>query len=71
VDRKRRITGLGQWWAQASQEQRRLLVQRGQKGEASLTEIHLAALVAEAEQGTVDGPAQQTARALGERLRRC
>lgn len=51
----RRIESLASWWAQASEKARfeALKVAYGPKAPYSLEEIHIAALLAESEQGTV------------------
>lgn len=79
VDSVRRVRDVATWWAQASDEQRRMFVQRFVVDRAakvhnpkapSEVEIQLGILLAESEQGTVEGDAQGATRALGERLRR-
>jgi len=53
-DARLRIDALARWWSQASEEARyTLLRQATEENRPPLEEVHLAAYLAEAEQGTV------------------
>jgi hypothetical protein len=58
MDRQRRLERIATYWSQAKDPERWLLLRRAIEGDPSvpsLEEIHLAAFLAEAAQGTVDG----------------